>query len=65
MASPDDPLMEDELEALRRVSEGSAEEVLATYKHRLLILGYIEEHANGTRITERGRKRLDGRLWSS
>ena len=52
MASPDDPLMKDELEALRRYPRASPK--MVTYRRRLLMLGYIEEQPNGIRITERG-----------
>ena len=63
MASPKDPLMRDELDALRRISQGDAGDLPNTYKARLLMLGYVEEHPGGVRITERGRDRLAGKLW--
>ena len=63
MSSPDDPLMRDELEALRRVAEEASADLLATYKLRLVMLGYIEDGPSGVRVTERGRQRLDGKLW--
>jgi len=58
MASPDDPLTEDEFESLWKIFEGAGGNVLETYKLRLRAAGYIKDGPDGMVITESGQRRL-------
>jgi hypothetical protein len=60
MVTDRDPLTPNDYEALWLIWEGRGPEVLDTYRRRLVWAGYIDDAGQILRVTDQGRRRLEG-----